>query len=185
MEKNKSSKVEAFIDSFEDLIEEKNVLSPEDRSSLQSQINTQEELTGGLVLLKDKAEAYKKRAEECAVKIKEWQTSKKTWETRSKSLMETLEGLIDKLGFKNKSIKADGVKLAVSTRTVLEVDEEWLLSLYDQFTQAVQAQLPAYIKVSLSVDKTELNAHIKKDNSLLINYPLQIHTKVCTSTTIK
>ena len=92
---------------------------------------------------------------------------------------------INKLGFRNNTVKADGVKLAISSRTVLEVDEQWLLSQYDKFLDVMQAQLPGYIKVSLSVDKTELNAYIKKDNSLLINYPLQIHTKVTTSTTIK
>ena len=185
MEENKSAKVEAFIDSFEDLIEENNILTPEERSSLEAKITTQEELAGGLVKLKDKADAYKKRTEECAAKIKEWQASKKTWENRQKSLMDTLEGIINKLGFRNNTVKADGVKLAISSRTVLEVDEQWLLSQYDKFLDVMQAQLPGYIKVSLSVDKTELNAHIKKDNSLLINYPLQIHTKVATSTTIK
>ena len=50
---------------------------------------------------------------------------------------------------------------------------------------ALQSQLPSYVKVKLSVDKTKLSAHISKDDTLLVSHPDKIHTKPTSSTTLK
>ena len=180
-----TTKIENLIESFEDKMEEGKEYTPEQCEKVISSINTTQELQAGLPLLLEKAKAYKEQADACDRNIKMWQESKKMWQGRTKAFMDTLEKLISKLNIAGKSLKANGVKLATSSRTSLEVDEEWLLSQYQNFAEALQLQLPDYIKVSLSVDKNKLFAHVKSDNTMLVDNPDKIHTKSTTSTSIK
>lgn len=185
MEENKNKTVKILIDSFEDIIEDKSNLTPEDTDNIIAVVKTKEELQDGLTELRDKANLYKQKTEECANKIKAWQESKKMWESRSKSFLKVLESLIGKLGISDNTVKANGVKLSISSRTCLEVDEQWLLAKYQNELAAFQSRLPDYITASISVDKTKLFAHVKADKSMLIQNPVEIHTKTSTSTSIK
>lgn len=181
----KKNAVENLLDGFEDLVETKTELTVQDREELASQIKTPEDLTSGIVRLRDKANDYKSRAEECAKKIKEWQESKKGWEAKSKNLMDTLQLIMKRLAFPKDTLKADGVKLTVTTKTVLEVDEDWILGQYQALVEEMQHSLPEYIKVSLSVDKTKLFNHVKNDDTMLLSNPMEIHTKESLTTSIK
>lgn len=181
----KNTNVQNLIERFEEKMEQQVEYTSEVQEKVTSCVNTKEELQNGLKLLLEKAQSYKESAENCDRNIKLWQESKKMWQGRSKAFLDTLESLMNRLKISGHTIKANGVKLATSSRTSLEVDEDWLLSQYQTFVDALQLQLPEYIKVSLSVDKNKLYAHVKGDNTMLINNPDKIHTKVTTSTSIK
>ena len=99
--------------------------------------------------------------------------------------MDTMSALMQKLNIPNSGLKVDGIKLSTSTRTVLEVDEQWLVAQYEALAEGLQQQLPDYVKVSLSVDKNKLFAHVKEDSTMLVQNPDKIHTNTSSSTTIK
>lgn len=178
-----TSKVQNLINLFDDSVEQDNSLTDESRKKIIAAISTKEELENGLGELLEKAEDMKTSIDECDKNIKSWQDSKKKWATRSKSFMEVLGGLLDTFGVS--AVRAGGIKLAVSKRTALEVDEDWLINKYQMMADALQSQLPDYVKVSLAIDKTRLSAFLKTDNSMLVSDPEKIHTKETRSITIK
>lgn len=183
---NKDPKqIQTLIDNFDDIIEEKEILSPEDKTSVISVISTRKELEDGLGLILDKVRDYKEKIDSCDQNIKNWQSSKKMWAGRTKALMDTMSALMQKLNIPNSGLKVDGIKLSTSTRTVLEVDEQWLVAQYEALAEGLQQQLPDYVKVSLSVDKNKLFAHVKEDSTMLVQNPDKIHTNTSSSTTIK
>ena len=176
---NKDPKqIQTLIDNFDDIIEEKEILSPEDKTSVISVISTRKELEDGLGLILDKVRDYKEKIDSC-------DQSKKMWTGRTKALMDTMSALMQKLNIPNSGLKVDGIKLSTSTRTVLEVDEQWLVAQYEALAEGLQQQLPDYVKVSLSVDKNKLFAHVKEDSTMLVQNPDKIHTNTSSSTTIK
>lgn len=181
----KNTRLEEFLEKFDDTMEKSNVITDAERDDLASIIPDRVTLEDGLPELLHKSDDMKSSIDDCDKKIKIWQESKKLWSARQKNLMDILELTMKKLGIPNQSIKANGIKLATNTRTTLEVDEEWLINLYESLSLTLQAKLPDYIKVSLSLDKTKLNAHLKTDQSMLVQFPEKIHTKSSTSTTIK
>lgn len=177
--------VQTLIDLFDDTIEESSSLDSDACNRICSTVTKTEDLEAGLPLLRKKAEDLKENIDNCDKNIKNWQESKKLWASRSKSFMDVLGALIVSLNIPGNSLKADGVKLATSTRSSIEVDEDWLLGQYTALAAALQSQLPPYIKVKINVDKTELAAFLKTDDSLLVNHPEKIHTKKSCSTSIR
>ena len=180
-----NEKINNFIDAFDEKIEERSQLTEEEKENFGKYFSTTEDLTEGLPAIKEKAASYKESIENCAKNIKMWQDSKKMWESRFDTFMNILGKMVKKLQVPGNAVKADGVKLAVSSRSSLEVDEDWLLAQFQRFADALQTQLPNYVVVKLSVDKNKLNAFLKTDDSMLLNNPDKIHTKVSTSTSIK
>lgn len=181
----KTAVVDSFINLFDDKMEENAQLTTEQKQELSQHIDTKESLEGGITLLLKKANNLKENVDNCDKNIKTWQESKKLWDTRSKTFLEVLGMVVQNLNIPGQSLKSDGVKLTVSKRTSLEVDEDWLLGRVQNMCDALQKQLPEYMKVTISIDKNKLKAFLDKDNSMLINYPEKIHSKVKASTTIK
>ena len=179
-----TTQIETLIERFDDIIEENEQLSAEEQKRVISAVNSRKELEDGLSLILDKAKDYKEKVDNCDINIKNWQASKKMWAGRAKALMETIGALMKKLNLPD-TLKADGIKLATSTRTVLEVDEEWLIGQYAVLADELRKKLPDYVKVSLTIDKNKLFAHVKGDAKMLMENPEKIHTSVSSSTTIK
>lgn len=185
MEEEKKLHVQNLIESFDDKMEENTTIEQDEKDAILGNVNNIEELTSGIRLLRDKAATFDENIKNCDKNIKIWQSSKKMWSERAKSFMGLLEDLITKLNIPGKTVKADGVKLSTTKRTSLEVDEDWLIAQYQTFVDAIQTQLPEYMKVSLSIDKNKLYKHVTTDNTMLVQNPDKIHTKVTTSTSIK
>ncbi len=179
-----TSAAERFVDQFETTIEE-GALTDEQKQSLSCAFPSAEDLGKGLPLLKQKAEDYKNQIGTCDRYIKMYQDSKKMWKARSEAFLGILQQVLVRLNIPGKSIKAEGVKLSTRTTSVIEVDEDWLISMHQALADTLQQQLPDFIKVSLSIDKTKLNNYLKTDNTLLVQNPDRIHTKDSASTTIK
>lgn len=178
-----NERTQKFLDAFEDAIEDNKPYDDNERKAVAAEIQSREELRASLPALLEKAQDYNTRTQDCDKNIKMWQESKKLWQSRAKAFLETLGTILENL--KIDSFKPDDIKLATSSRTSLEVDEEWLISQYAAAIQALQDQLPGYVKVSVSIDKNKLFAHVKGDSTMLISNPDKIHTKTSKSTTIK
>lgn len=127
---------------------------------------------------------FTEKVNHCDKMIKMWQKEKKTYEGRSKLLMKAVEAIVRRLNLSG-TIKTEGGQLSVRTTSTLEVDEDWILDMYAAQAATLQVQLPPYVKVKLSLDKTALNAFIKKDNTLLLTNPDRIHAKENRSVTLK
>lgn len=178
-----NAKVEKFIERFEDSFENNPVISDEDLKAISAEIPDRETLNEGMPLLKETSDNIKSMIDDCSKKVKMWQESKSAWENRDKQFNRLLGVLLGNLSMT--AIKAGKIKISTSNRTSIEVDEEWLLGQYQAYGVALQAQLPPYIKVKLSIDKNALNAFLKQDNTMLIDNPDKIHSKTSSSTTIK
>lgn len=185
METKTSSVAQAFLDLFEDHIENTPELSKEDQEKIGSTLKTQPELEESLPTIKEKLDTYAEKISLSDKNIKQWQESKKLWTQRQNQLLSVLGLLMEKLHIPGKSLKAGGVKLSTSTKTSLEVDEDWIINQYQALADALQSKLPTYVTVKLSVDKTKLNTHLKTDNSILINNPERVHTKESRSISVK
>ena len=183
MEKN--TKIDMLLDRFEENVEQVRELTDEQIQSITSPVQSREELEEGLPSVLERMGEYKRNIEQSAANKKQWDESKKVWEGRSKMLMTVMDSLMTRLKISKNTIKANGVKLATSVRTSLEVNEEWLLKQYEAVTDELQARLPDYIKVTLEVDKNKLFAHVKSNPKMLMDNPDEIHTKESRSTTIK
>lgn len=179
-----NDKIKTLIESFEDKTEGGAVLTDTDVETLVSMVTDKQTLTEGLTTIGEKAKDFKNCIDQCDKDLKEAQEKKKNWDGRMKQFTKVMGCILGRLGLT--SVKSpDGTKIASSTRTVLEVDEEWLVSQYENLAEMLRKQLPEYVKVSLSVDKNKLSAYLKGDNTLLLNNPDKIHTKSSTSFTIK
>lgn len=176
---------EILIEKFDDSIEDTNTLDEAKRNDLASIIPSVEALSAGLPALLQKANEITVSISDCDKNIKNWQESKKLWSARLKAFTEVLGTVLEKLKVPGESLKADGIKLRTSKRTCLDVDEEWLVGQYRSIVDAIQKQLPEYIVLSMSVDKTKLMAYVNKDDKMLIEHPDKIHTRVSRSTSIK
>lgn len=176
---------EAFIELFDDMVEENPELTEEQKQKLTGTFPTQESLENALPTLLEKVKAFDGSTTLSDTQIKDWQKTKKMWAARKATLLDILGRVLKELHIPGQSLKADGIKLSTSTRAALVVDEDWLVQQYQLFADQLQANLPPYVKVSLSVDKTRLNAYLKTDNSLLLQNPDKVYTKTSTSTTIK
>lgn len=183
---NNTNKAEQLIDLFEEKIENGTEnFTDEDRDNVASVISNKEELKEGLKLFKSKADTYKANTENCDIKIKEWQKNKKTWKERHEKFMTVLGKIMTNLNVPGSAIANAGVKLSVSSRTALEVDDEWLIGQYQAIIDSCKASLPEYLTVDVKVDKNKLAAFLKKDASLQTNNPEKVHTKISRSITIK
>lgn len=174
-----------FIDRFETQMETVGELDESSINDLCGVIQTTQELSEALPAFKQKNDSYKELVATCDKNIKEAQTSKKLFQKRCEQFAAALGALLERLNIPGNAVSNGGVKLATSKRTSLEVDEGWLLGQFAALQAGLEAQLPEYITVKLSIDKNKLSAFLKKDTSLLVDYPEKIHTKVTASTTIK
>lgn len=82
---------------------------------------------------------------------------------------------------------ANGTKVTITTREILETDNDALLSLSTCLPEykALLAALPPYVKLSLAVDKTALKTYIKVNTDILLQHPEWVHTKENKSVSLK
>lgn len=163
--------------------EEKQMLSPEEVANLASQLPDEETLKESLPLIKEKHDEYMSQAKACKDKIALFKDSQALWENMGEQLQEVLAKCLKNINLS--ALKQGGITLATRERTALKVDEEWLTGLYSQAVDSLRAALPPYIKIKVSVDKTELQKTLKNDTSLLIDHPDRVYTQKSSSTTIK
>lgn len=175
---------EQVIERFNDRTESgQEPLSQQEIENLASEFNSLTDLTEALPDLYEEVERQKTCIQNADERKKRADADKKFWQGRMEAFLKILEAAANKHG--KTKLNGEGITLSVSKRTSLEVNEEWLLSGYQSITEAFQKTLPPYVKVKLSVDKNELSAFLKDDNTMLLNSPEEIHTKVSTSTTLK
>lgn len=181
-----ASPMEALLESYNERTEKGNPeLTKEEIQSFAAAITSPEELSAGLRQLKEAIDFQKACMDNADSRAKAAGEDKKFWKARTAGILAIMEAALRRLNVPGLSLKADGIKLATSTRTGIEVDEEWLLGLSRPLADSLQAALPPYIKVKLELDKTALNAHLKNDSTLLTENPDKIHTKETRSTTLK
>ena len=176
--------IESFLDQFEEKVEEKNELDTEEREALASMVPDAQSLGEGLPLLLQKDSDFTENARNADGQVKIWQQTKKMWNTRHEELMKVLQVALRNLNL-SPGLKVDNIKLSTSSRTCLEVDEDWLIQMYQGLADAFQKTLPPFIGVKLSVDKNKLGTYLAQDKTLLLNNPEKIHTRESLSTTIK
>jgi len=185
METKNTQYAQSFVDKFEEAIEASPELTEEKKQEIISMLPNAVALSDGLGVLKSTAARYAEQAEQCDQKKRMWEESKKFWNSRSAAFIALLGAAMQKLGVKGGKVKTDEGTLSTSSRTTLEVDTDWLLSTWQQVAEDARALLPDYVTLELSVNKSKLSAHLKTDNSLLLNNPEKIHYNTSTSISLK
>ena len=142
---------------------------------LNAVITTAEELEQCLPAIKEENDAINKGITDCDHRIKTWQESKKAWKERQAVLLEIVENALTRLNLKNAS--NGKVKASITSRRSLEVVGDDLLKPYQDVVNAIAANLPPYVKITLDIDKTALAAHLKTDDTLLLTMPKSLHYK--------
>lgn len=175
-----------FIETFNDFLEEGRT-TEQDINMMADTLKDRETLDKALPEIGTVYRDIAGNIGECDEKIKFFQEGKKGWTRRLEILQQALGAALGRLNItKVTAATTDGtIKLSTSSRTCLEVDDDWLTSQYQPLADQLQAALPDYVKVKLAVDKNKLFAHVKGDPAMLTEHPEHIHTKVSTSTTIK
>ena len=115
------------------------------------------------------------RIDNCDSNIKAWQESKKMWKERNEKLLMILMKAMTKLNLKK--FDRNGIKLGVRSTDKFVTDDQAIITLYESQADALRSVLPSYIKVTLSVDKTELKNFLKTDNSMMKKHPELVHTE--------
>ena len=173
-----------FIDIFEDRVNSSPELSDRQIEEIGAPIRTDEQLREGLPVILGRHKELSDLIENCNRNIKFWQENKKKYDSRAEQFVKAVTEVVRRLRFSG-TMKATEGQLSTRTTSTYEVDEKWILDRYAALGEALQAQLPAYVKVKLSVDKKELNAHLKRDATLLLENPEHIHAKENLSVTLK
>lgn len=136
-----------------------------------------------LAPLKERSTLYKSNVKSCDEKIKSWQEAKKHWQECEAKLNDLLATLLTDLNLP--SLKEGNAKATLKTSKTLVVDEELMISQFTQKINELQAALPPYIKLKMTVDKTMLGSHVKTDPTLLIDHPEMAHWSESKSASIK
>lgn len=152
---------------------------------LSSYIEDTDALTELLPVLKKTYDEFKDKTEQCDKTAKDYADSKNMWKTRSEQIAAFLGHVLER--FKLKSYSANGTKVTITTREILETDNDALLSLSTCLPEykALLAALPPYVKLSLAVDKTALKTYIKVNTDILLQHPEWVHTKENKSVSLK
>ena len=172
-----------FFDTIDDAFEKQTAIDESFINNLCAMVNTTDDLGECLPEITKRVEKCKENKTTCDSRIEPFSISKKMWKGREDAYNEILLKLMLKLN--TKSIAAGGNKATLSSRNILEVDEKGIIGMYSIVLAQLKAQLPSYIKVDLSVDKTALSSHLNTDNSLMLKHPELVHTKTSHSLRLK
>lgn len=166
---------ELFMNKLEEYYEALSDGNPS-KERLATLLSTPENLNECLSAIKSEQEKIETGISDCDHKIKSWQMAKKNWKSRQEVLMEALQDAMTSLNIKNAT---DGnVKVTMTTkRTIDIVNPDEILKQYMDAVDTLRASLPPYVKISVDIDKTQLNAFLKQDDSLLLTMPENIHYK--------
>lgn len=170
-----NSHLKEVMNTIEEQIKKEEDLEDKEYDQMADLIPNTEDLSNCLPLMKEKQDYYKEQLSRCDDNIKEWQESKKAWKTYQDRLLTLVGKILTKMNLKSAS--HDKIKAAITTRKVLEIDNDSILSEFKPMLDLLKNQLPEYVKVTMDIDKTALANYLKTDNSLLINNPEKIHWK--------
>lgn len=173
----------SLLDYIDQAIEEDNGLTEAKATQLADMLDEPEKLADALPELRKIFDKCTEQASKCDRNQKTWQESKKIWKERSDKIMLLLTMVMKKLNLK--TFDRDGCKLALRKSEKLIVDDSNLIALYEAHADALRQVVPSFIKVTLTVDKTELKNYLTTDNSLMISNPELIHTQENLSLTLK
>jgi predicted nucleic acid-binding Zn-ribbon protein len=139
-------------------------------------IQTQDELRECLPLIKEEQTKITQGISDCDHRIKSWQETKKAWKSRQENLSDALQDTMTNLGIK--TITDGSAKVTMTTKTNLNlVSPDEILKQYEAAVETLRQTLPPYIKLSIDIDKTQLNSYLKQDNTLLLTMPESINYK--------
>lgn len=179
--------INRLSEKIEETFYEKNEgITPDNYDELTQLVPDVETLTAALPSLKETLNKYKKLEEECDKTAKENSAAKKMWKTRQEQVLSLLGHIMS--SFNKKTCINGDIKASVTTRETLAIDEDQFLDMYRNLPEVevfVKTMLPNFIKVTLSIDKTALKAHLKNDDSLVRTYPEILHPEQKSSTTLK
>lgn len=172
---------EILLDQFDMSLE--GGTSGENPIDTRSLVRDEETFRSCLAPLKERSVLFKSNAKQCDEKIKTWQEAKRHWQECEAKLNELVADILT--GLNLPSLKEGDAKASIKTSKTLVVDEELLIGAYLQKISELQAFLPPYIKVKVSVDKTLLGSHVKSDPTLLIDHPEMAHWAESRTASIK
>ncbi len=152
---------------------------------LAAYVEDKEALAELLPIFKKSYAEYEKKTEQCDKTCKDYTESKKMWKSRGEQLVDFLGHILEQ--FRLKSYTANDTKVTITTREILETDNEALLAEHMTTPEfkALESALPPYVKISLGIDKTALKSFVKTDSTLLTNHPEWVHTKESRSVNLK
>lgn len=139
-------------------------------------IKSQDELRECLPIIKEEQDKITQGITDCDHRIKSWQDTKKAWKSRQENLSSALMDTMSNLGIK--SISDGSAKVTMTTKTNINVaDPAEILKQYEATVEALRQTLPPYIKLSIDIDKVQLNSYLKQDDTLLLTMPESINYK--------
>lgn len=162
---------------------ETSAITTETFAPLDGDISTAQDLREILPSLGAEYAAAKENASKCEANEKQWKSSKAVWKTRAEALTAFIGRQLER--FKLKSADNGGVKVSSRITTNLETDDAALLARWEPDADVLRSRVPSYVKVTLSIDKTELKKAVEADQSLLLDYPEAVYWKDKKSFTIK
>lgn len=173
---------ERILDIF---AEDESGLTKAHYDELSAYIENTEALAEILPVLKKRYNEYKEKTEQCDKTAKDYAESKNMWKSRSEQIAAFLGHVLER--FRLKSYSANDTKVSITTREILETDTDALIAPQAARPEymALEAALPPYIKITLSVDKTALKSYIKTNSKLLTDHPEWVHTKESKSVSVK
>ena len=174
---------QSLMDYIDDLYSTSTSITEEKAKQLSQMLDDTDKLADALPEVKKVFDENNDKVETCDRNIKTWQESKKLWKGRNDAILLILEKTMGSLNIKK--FEANGAKLALRKSEKYCVDEAALLASYEQIVQVFRARLPSFVKLSLSIDKTELKNFLKVDNSLLVNQPNLVHSEENFSVNLK
>lgn len=162
---------------------ETSAITTETFAPLDGDISTAQDLREILPSLGAEYAAAKENASKCEANEKQWKSSKAVWKNRAEALTAFIGRQLER--FKLKSADNGGVKVSSRITTNLETDDAALLARWEPDADVLRSRVPSYVKVTLSIDKTELKKAVEADQSLLLDYPEAVYWKDKKSFTIK
>ena len=176
---------ETIIDTIKSIYDSNRTMTQQESEDLASLVDSDEKLYALLPVLRDLATQYKETADRAKARAKDFGDNRKLNESYLDTLSDILCKILVNLG--HSKYTAGNAKVSLTTREVLECDDDSLINAF--FTPALRLQLmtslPAWIKVSVTVDKTALKNSLKSDNTLMVEHPEWLHTKENRSVTLK
>lgn len=176
---------ETLINEIDKIFTASDTMTEDDFRNLAQHIPDINALDECLPAIKEKVAGYIDNAKSCESRSKTFSASNKMWKTRGELLVEFVGYVLKSLGLKN--YKNSEAKATITVTRSLETDEDALLAQYRNSREfdVFMKTLPDYVKVSLTINKTALNNHVKIDHTLLTTHPEWIHTKEKESVNLK
>ena len=160
-----SAKAELILENIEAKSQSPEGITESDIEEMALGVNTREELEEILPHLRNESNECKKNIAISDSNIKDGQGAKKFWQSRQQAITSVIGKVLTRLSLGK--VSSQGASASTRTTNTLDVNDDELLKKYDQMKAVLETQLPDYVKVSLSIDKTKLTAAIQKNPDIL------------------